>query len=116
MANPKKRAPATKYGGKIVVCQPGTMPTAKSMLTTECTETTSGVQSPASNSAAVSYRLQCRVEPRQPNESIPYIFFRIVGFARSRSVPKSGTMPIYQKTSESVKYVETANTSHTNGL
>ena len=30
MANPLKMAPATKYGGKIVVCQPGTCEAAKS--------------------------------------------------------------------------------------
>ena len=40
-------APATKYGGKMVECQPGTMATAKSALTTLCTETTSGVASAA---------------------------------------------------------------------
>ncbi len=37
-------------------------------------------------------------------------------FARSRSVPRSGTMPMYQKTTEIVAYVETANTSHASGL
>ena len=47
-------APATKYGGKIVVCQPGTMATAKSKLTTVWTETTSGVARPASSRYAVS--------------------------------------------------------------
>ena len=40
-------APATKYGGKIVACQPGTTPTAKSKLTTVWTESTSGVESAA---------------------------------------------------------------------
>ncbi len=34
-ANPLKTAPATKYGGKIVVCQPGTTDVAKSNETTE---------------------------------------------------------------------------------
>jgi hypothetical protein len=48
IANPEKIAPATKYGGKIVVCQPGRMETAKSIETTECTESTSGVASAAS--------------------------------------------------------------------
>ena len=32
----------------MVVCQPGTMPMAKSKLTTVCTESTSGVARPAS--------------------------------------------------------------------
>ena len=30
IAKPEKMAPATKYGGKIVVCQPGTTDVAKS--------------------------------------------------------------------------------------
>jgi hypothetical protein len=47
IAKPEKTAPATKYGGKIVVCQPGMTEVAKSKLTTECTESTSGVESPA---------------------------------------------------------------------
>jgi hypothetical protein len=40
-------APATKYGGKIVVCHPGRIDVAKSKDTTECTESTSGVERPA---------------------------------------------------------------------
>src|SRR6266571_3175419 len=36
-------APATKYGGKIVACQPGSTDTAKSKLTIVCTETTRSV-------------------------------------------------------------------------
>ena len=43
IAKPPKMAPATKYGGKIVVCQPGTTEVAKSKETTEWTERTSGV-------------------------------------------------------------------------
>ena len=38
IAKPEKMAPATKYGGKIVVCQPGSCETAKSKDTTEWTE------------------------------------------------------------------------------
>ena len=41
--------PATKYGGKIVACQPGRSDTAKSKLTIVCTESTSGVERPASS-------------------------------------------------------------------
>ena len=44
---PEKIAPATKYGAKIVVCQPGTIAMAKSHDTTECTESTRGVASAA---------------------------------------------------------------------
>jgi hypothetical protein len=49
IAKPEKIAPATKYGGKIVVCQPGRLDTAKSKDTTECTESTSGVARAASS-------------------------------------------------------------------
>ena len=54
IAKPAKTAPATKYGGKTVVCHPGTMPTAKSNETMEWTERTSGVESPARRSEATS--------------------------------------------------------------
>ena len=49
MANPEKMAPATKYGGKTVSCQAGISEMAKSELTTEWTEITSGVASPPSS-------------------------------------------------------------------
>ena len=35
IANPENTAPDTKYGGKIVVCQPGTTEVAKSNDTIE---------------------------------------------------------------------------------
>ncbi len=54
IAKPEKIAPATKYGGKIVVCQPGSCEVAKSNDTTECTESTSGVERPASSRYAFS--------------------------------------------------------------
>jgi hypothetical protein len=44
--NPEKMAPATKYGGKMVECQPGRIAIAKSMPTIECTDTTSGAARP----------------------------------------------------------------------
>ena len=47
IANPEKIAPATKYGGKIVVCHPGITDVAKSMDTIECTENTKGVAKPS---------------------------------------------------------------------
>ena len=47
MPKPEKMAPATKYGGKIVVCQPGSCDTEKSNDTIECTDSTSGVERPA---------------------------------------------------------------------
>ena len=47
IAKPPKIAPATKYGGKIVACQPGSIDVAKSKLTIECTDRTRGVASAA---------------------------------------------------------------------
>ena len=58
MAKPEKIAPATKYGGKIVVCHPGSWETAKSKETTLCTERTSGVASAANSKYALSYLCQ----------------------------------------------------------
>ena len=49
MAKPENTAPATKYGGKVVVCQPGMADVAKSKLTMVCTETTKGAANPANN-------------------------------------------------------------------
>src|SRR5260370_29626426 len=66
MAKPEKTAPATKYGGKIVVCQPGSTDTAKSKDTMVCTDSTSGVDRPASSRYAHLYSAQCRPDPRQP--------------------------------------------------
>jgi hypothetical protein len=47
IATPERIAPATKYGGKRVECQPGSTDTAKSHETTLWTETTSGVANAA---------------------------------------------------------------------
>ena len=49
IAKPENTAPATKYGGKIVVCQPGMTDVAKSKDTIVWTESTSGVDRPASS-------------------------------------------------------------------
>ena len=54
IAKPLKIAPATKYGGKMVVCQPGMTLVAKSKDTTVCTETTRGVAIPARMRLALS--------------------------------------------------------------
>src|SRR5881396_1002905 len=96
-------APATKYGGKIVECQPGTIATEKSKLTTLCTESTSGVASPASSKYAIWCRCQCAAELRQPNAKKAYTFFCQSFFARSRTVARSGTRPRYQNNNEMVK-------------
>src|SRR5690606_41231965 len=76
MARPLKIAPATKYGAKIVVCQPGTMDMAKSHDTTECTESTSGVARAARYRYARVKFFHSRSVPRQPSERMLYSFFR----------------------------------------
>src|ERR1700742_3463901 len=92
------------------------MATAKSKLTTVCTETTSGVARPARRREAFSNLCQWRAEPRQPIARAPKItcFHRAV--APSRRVARSGISPTYQKTAEIVKYVETAKTSQSKEL
>ena len=67
IATPEKIAPATKYGAKIVVCQPGTSDVAKSQDTTLCTDRTSGVASPDRCSTVRDQCRHCSEEPRQPS-------------------------------------------------
>src|SRR6476660_10318631 len=113
---PEKIAPATKYGGKIVVCQPGVSAIAKSNDTTECTESTSGVENAARKRYA---RVKCRhsrSEFRQPSASVARIALRTGFFSRSRSTAMSGINPMYKNVLEIVRYVRIANTSHTSGL
>ena len=63
-------APATKYGAKIVVCQPGRLAMAKSHDTTECTETTSGVARAAKNRYARRSAATGSPAPDQPSASL----------------------------------------------
>ena len=71
IAKPPKTAPATKYGGKIVVCQPASCDTAKSNDTTLWTLSTSGVARAASSRYMRSKRNQWRLDPLQPRLSTP---------------------------------------------
>src|SRR3954449_7368805 len=71
IAKPEKTAPATKYGGKIVVCQPGMTEVAKSKDTIVWTESTSGVDRPASSTDAHVYYARCRPDPRHPLPRLP---------------------------------------------
>ena len=66
MAKPEKIAPATKYGGKIVVCHPGITEVAKSKDTIVCTESTKGVAKPANTNDTSSNRCQSLARPDQP--------------------------------------------------
>src|ERR1039457_22628 len=113
---PEKIAPATKYGAKIVVCQPGTSAIAKSNETTECTERTSGVENAARNRYARAKWRHSTSVLRQPNESAEKIAFLTGFFSASRSTATSGIRPMKRKVVEIVRYVEIANTSHTRGL
>ena len=47
---------------------------------------------------------------------MPRLILRTLFFARSRIVARSGIMPVYQNSSDTVKYVPTANMSHSSGL
>src|SRR5215212_11843466 len=113
---PEKIAPATKYGGKIVVCHPGVRAIAKSNDTTECTESTSGVENAARNRYALAKCLHSLSEFLQPSDNTPKMRRRIGFFSRSRSTAMSGINPMYRKVDDTVRYVRIANTSHTSGL
>src|SRR5215212_2207635 len=90
---PEKIAPATKYGGKIVACQPGVSAIAKSNDTTECTDNTSGVAKAARNRYA---RVKCRhsrSEFRHPSERAERIALRTGFVSRSRRMAMYGIKP-----------------------
>src|SRR6478672_11349908 len=91
---PEKIAPATKYGGKIVVCQPGVRAMAKSNDTTECTDSTRGVENAARKRYALAKCLHSRSEFLQPRDRTPKILLRTGFFSRSRRTAMSGINPI----------------------
>src|ERR1019366_2179434 len=97
---PEKIAPATKYGAKIVVCQPGNSAIAKSNDTTECTESPSGVENAARNRYARAKWRHSASELRQPKDSTEKICFLIGFFSASRSVATSGISPMNRKVVE----------------
>ena len=96
-------APATKYGGKIVVCQPGSCATAKSNDTMVCTQSTSGVASPASSRYAVRHWCQCRASPPAHREQAARTGASRGAFAVSRAVARSGISPRYQNSTDTVR-------------
>src|SRR4026207_852204 len=103
---PEKIAPATKYGGKIVVCHPGVSAMAKSKDTTECTDRTSGVENAARNRYARAKRRHSLSVLRQPSDRTEKIRFLIgLMFSRSRRTAISGMRPMKRKVLEIVKYV-----------
>src|SRR5437868_1395527 len=66
MPTPEKIAPATKYGAKMVLCQPGLSDIAKSHDTTLCTDSTSGVANAARYRYAPLKFRHAWLVPRQP--------------------------------------------------
>ena len=84
------------------MCQPGTTEVAKSKLTIVCTESTNGVEIPAKTNDKYSQRCQCFAAPVQPKAKLVYIFL-LQPVARSRTVAKSGTKPVYQNNNDTVK-------------
>src|ERR1700759_5677169 len=93
MPMPEKIAPATKYGGKIVACQPGVSAIAKSNDTTEGTERQSGGAKAGRNSYARVKGRHSRSELRQPSESAARIDLRTGLRSRSRRIAMSGIRP-----------------------
>src|SRR5690606_8728917 len=102
IANPENIAPATKYGGKIVVCQPGITDVAKSIDTMVWTESTRGVAIPARIKQTISNLCQVFTDPFHPNDNTEYILL-LNPIARSRIVAISGNRPTYQNTNDTVK-------------
>ena len=80
-----------------------------------CTESTSGVANPASTSETSSNLCQSLALPLHPNERIEYIFLVKGVTALSLSIAKSGSKPVHQKTNDTERYVEIANTSQRSG-
>ena len=97
-------APATKYGGKIVACHPGSTDTAKSKLTIEWTESTSGVEMPGEQQVGhlVALPVPRRAAPAERQHAEDHAA-RTATCARSRSVARSGTRPVNQNSSDTVK-------------
>src|SRR3546814_9037684 len=84
------------------------------MDTMVCTESTSGVEIPARINDTISNRCQVFTDPFHPNDIMEYILL-FKPAARSRTEAMSGSKPQYQKTKDTVKYVEIANATHTSG-
>ena len=99
----------------MVVCHPGITEVAKSKDTMVCTESTSGVARPASTRDTSSKRCQSLARPLHPNDNIPYTLLVKGVIALSRIIAKSGSNPVHQKTSDTERYVEIANTSQRSG-
>ena len=97
------------------MCHPGMMEVAKSKDTIVCTESTNGVDNPARTKETNSKRFQCLTLPVHPKEKKFNTNHLNLSLDLSLKVAKSGTSPVYQKTIDTVKYVEIANTSHNKG-
>ena len=117
IAKPEKMAPATKYGGKIVVCQPG-MTRRREVERDDAVHREHERRRERGEDqvrALVVLPVAVRAAPAEGEERR-----RCAGATwsstRSRSVARSGMRPMYQKSSDTVKYVLTAKTSQMSGL
>ncbi len=99
----------------MVVCHPGITDVAKSKDTIVCTDSTNGVAKPAKTNETSSNRCQSFARPLHPKERMLYIFLLKGVTALSLIIAKSGNKPVHQKTNETDKYVDIANTSQSNG-
>ena len=117
IAKPEKMAPATKYGGKIVVCQPGMTDVGEVERHDRVHREHQRRREAGEDQvrALVVVPVAVRAAPAERERRRRRSGGRLL-FARSRSVARSGTRPMYQNSSETVKYVETANTSQISGL
>ena len=100
---PDSSAPQTKYGAKILECQPGTMLMPKSQPTIVCSETKTGMIMTVRMPNSTFSRRHSRSVPRQPSARTVYRNRRQPK-VRSRRVAKSGTIPENQKMTLVIRY------------
>src|SRR5450759_379893 len=95
-AQPEYNAPATKYGGNEVMCQPGCCDIAKSDATMECPDTARGIRKHAIVRYVTRHLRHWRSVPSQPSDNAVYSFLRQPGFILSRQIARSGIIPTYR--------------------
>ena len=85
-------APATKYGGKMVVCQPGTIAIEKSKLTTVWTESTKGVARPASKHSRKGVRITPVRIKAHDSAHTTKLTFKATGLPSGLKISKGGVI------------------------
>ena len=103
IAKPEKMAPATKYGGKIVVCQPGMMRDGEVEATRRCAPRDQRRRQAGEQQVRrlVALPVPRRAAPAEREHAVDDRGRR-GSCARSRSVARSGIRPTYQNSSETV--------------